>query len=564
MKEAPLVRKPELGSSPQRSTPGNGGRRSQTPFDNKQPSFWKRFWKWTGVFSLVSVAALFAYFNFTAHGRKTGAVLSEYGPAVFEAKTNPNLVFERAGSDVVNILLIGRDVNWTIKKVYDPTRKLWANMQVHDETTPARSDTMLIVSLDRNRKTIHMISLPRDARVRLPENKFGVRRAKLNAAHAYGGPEMLRQTIHDELGITIHHYAVIKFEGFKKLIDQVGGVEVDVIGALHRNGTRGNLKYDDNWGNLHIDLKPGKQILDGEKAHAYVRFRMDIEGDPGRIKRQQQVMRALAKKLTTQPLWNIAPLVQEIRKQFITDQEFDAGQMASAADFAKNLGDPSKIQPLTLFGVYGTRGSLILNEPKNKKLLQYIFGPTFNEDAFLQRSPSTENDEMGEENNSSPGARAILIKAGIIKGKPGEIAPEEADAESSDASESEVENSGSSRSSSRLAVAEESSSTPLETERPRRRVRREESTREEESTRAETTPRRRSRRERAAESESSSSRETRRPRLELSTPGDENSSSASRSSAPDGDEIASDESPVPVPEGLSTPDASDSPVPEAG
>jgi hypothetical protein len=63
---------------------------------------------------------------------------------------------------------------------------------------------------------------------------------------------------------------VIKFEGFKKLIDQVGGITVNVEGALkrdHRTGKlyRGNLKYDDNWGNLHIDLKPGMQNSTGNR-----------------------------------------------------------------------------------------------------------------------------------------------------------------------------------------------------------------------------------------------------------------------------------------------------------
>lgn len=431
MKEAPLVRKPELGSAADGgSTPGPV-RRNQTPFDPPpRRSGWKTFWKWTGLFSLISVVGLFAYFTLTSHGRATGKLLGEFAPAVLAAKSNPDLIFDRNHSDVVNILLIGRDVNWVVKKVYDPTRKIWAPMQVHDETTPARSDTMLIMSLDRTRHTIHMVSLPRDAWVHMPENKYGVRRAKLNAAHAYGGPEMLMQAIHDDLGITIHHYAVIKFEGFKKLIDQVGGVEVNVLGALHRDGSRGDLNYDDNWGNLHIHLKPGKQILDGEKAHAYVRFRMDIEGDPGRIKRQQQVMRALAKKLASQPFWNLAPLVQEIRRQFETDPGFDPAQMASAADFAKSIGDASKIQPLTLFGAFTQRGRLYLNESKNRKLLRYVFGPTFDESNFLQNSPSTERDEMGEENNSSPGAKAVLRKAGILKGAPDEDeAPRESHAD---------------------------------------------------------------------------------------------------------------------------------------
>lgn len=535
MKEAPLVRNPELGSAADAgSTPTSGPtRRNQTPFDPPpRRRAWKTFWKWSGIFSLVSIACLVAYFTLTAHGRATWKTGVEFAPAVLAAKNNPNLIFDRTGSDVVNILLIGRDVNWVVKKVYDPSRKIWAHMQVPDETTPARSDTMLIMSLDRTRNTIHMVSLPRDAWVHMPENQYHVRRAKLNAAHAYGGPEMLVQAIHDDLGITIHHYAVIRFEGFKKLIDQVGGVQVDVIGALHRDGTRGRLKYDDNWGNLHIDLQPGKQTLNGQQAHNYVRFRMDLEGDPGRIKRQQQVMRALAKKLASQPFWNLAPLVQEIRQQFKTDPSFDPAQMASAADFAKNLGDPSKMQPLTLFGIYSIKGRLTLNESKNRKLLRYIFGPTFNEDDFLRNSPSTEEDEMGEENNSTPGAKAILRKAGILKGAPseGETATG-SHVENTDTPNStrEVSDSNDTGNPSRLAETD-SSTLSTETEPPRRRSRRS---------------------RRSSENDESSSSQSRRTREAASTPsaeatpaGDERTSRESRSN----------ESPIPVPEGgLSTP-----------
>lgn|GEM_PF-2168733 len=534
MKEAPLVRNPELGSSAEGELSHSGGRRTPTPFDNKPPrrsSPWKQVFKWTGLLIFLIIAAAFGYFNFTHSGKEWQHTAIEYGRPVLEAKLNPGLIFDHAGSNVVNILLIGRDVNWTIKKVYDPSRKIWANMQVPDEETPARSDTMLIISLDRNRNVVHMVSLPRDARIRMPENKYGVHRAKLNAAHAYGGPEMLVQTIHDELGITIHHYAVIRFEGFMKLIDQVGGVEVDVIGALHRDGTRGRLKYDDNWGNLHIDLMPGKQVLDGEKAHAYVRFRMDIEGDPGRIKRQQQVMRALAKKLTTQGFTNLPQLIKEIRKQFITDPHFDISEMASAADFAKGVGDASKIQPVTLFGTYTERGSIILNESKNRKLLHYIFGPTFTEQNFLQRSPSTEGDEMGEENNSSPGAREILIRAGIIKGAAA-VEPQ----------------------------TTEYSVPPTSEERPRRAERHDTGLSTDAPSEAVATPSetpRRERRTRRKRSESSSSSVSSREHIDLSTP-DSSDLAASRS------DVGSDhDSPVPVPEGLSTPDNSDSPIPRA-
>jgi anionic cell wall polymer biosynthesis LytR-Cps2A-Psr (LCP) family protein len=92
-------------------------------------------------------------------------------------------------------------------QVYDPKTKTYRPFHVHDESAQARSDTMIVVSLDKSRNTIRMVSLPRDAMVRLARNDVGVRRTKLNAAHAYGGPELLMRTLHDELGITIHHYA---------------------------------------------------------------------------------------------------------------------------------------------------------------------------------------------------------------------------------------------------------------------------------------------------------------------------------------------------------------------
>jgi len=550
LKEAPLVRNPELGTQDSSCDSGApaAGRGSQTPFDPPRQSFWKRFWKALGVFSLVSFAIVFAYFKLTPHGQKTEEILRTFGPGVLEARQKPDLIFERAGSDIVNILLIGRDVNWVVKKVYDPTRKIWASMQVPDETTPARSDTMLIVSLDRNRRVIHMVSLPRDARVQMPPNKIENGRAKLNAAHAYGGPELLVKTLHDELGITIHHYAVIRFEGFKKLIDQVGGVEVDVIGALKRDGTRGNLDYDDDWGNLHIHLKPGKQMLDGEKAHSYVRYRMDMEGDPGRIKRQQQVMRALAKKLTQQSFINIPALIGEIQKQFKTDEKFEVAQIASAAGFAKGIGDASKIQPLTLFGAYTKRGSLILNQSKNEKLLQYILGSTFKPRVFLANSPSTEDDEMGEENNSSPGAKAILRSAGVIKGGADESTPSATsregassqpreDDDSEDDNSVEVSSRETSDNTSRRAASEDRSQ-PIERSR-------------------------RSRRKSTDDADEGSTPSPRKPRrrVELSTPDDSQS-------APAGDENPQDESenedsPVPVPEGQSSESSDESPVPRA-
>jgi LCP family protein required for cell wall assembly len=375
-----------------------------------------RFWKTLGMLTAFVGVAAGGYLTLTHNGRIISSTTKDAIQTAYQVRKNPDLIFQNAGGDHVNILLIGRDTNWKIGKVYDPKTKTYRPYQVKDTTTAARSDTMIIVSLDKVKNTIRMVSLPRDAKVYIPAEGDDSGVHKLNAAHAFGGPELLLRTLKEELGITIQHYAVIKFEGFKALIDQVGGVDVQVDGALKkdRNGKlyRGDIKYDDNWGNLHIDLKPGMQVLDGQQAHNYVRFRMDLEGDPGRIRRQQQVMRALAKKIMKAPPLQIPGLIKEVRKQFETSLSDE--EIGSAAMYARGIGDAAKIQPLTLFGSYGRRGSVILNRKKNKKLLATIFGPTFNEEKYLQRSPGTNGDEIGATNDTNPGARAVMIEAGLI------------------------------------------------------------------------------------------------------------------------------------------------------
>lgn len=380
-----------------------------------------RFWRFFGMGAAVVAIAAGMYFGLTQSGRDAVVLVAGTAKTMSEVRQNPDLIFDHAGGDHANILLIGRDTDWKETKVFDPTVGKFRRGHVHQDTK-ARSDTMIVISLDKARNTIRMISLPRDAKVYIPHNDVETGVNKLNAAHAFGGPALLLQTLHDELGLTIQDYAVIKFEGFKALIDQVGGIEVNVDGALkhdrHGKLYRGDLDYDDNYGNLHIHLKPGPQTLDGLQAHNYVRFRMDIEGDPGRIRRQQQVMRALAKKVMSSPPYKIPGLIKEVRKQFetsLTDEE-----IGSAAMFARGLGDAGKIQPMTLFGSYGKRGSVLLNKPKNEKLLAYIFGPTFDSSHFLDRSPTTSGDEIGSTNDTNPGARQVMIEAGILdpKSKP--------------------------------------------------------------------------------------------------------------------------------------------------
>jgi LCP family protein required for cell wall assembly len=126
-----------------------------------------------------------------------------------------------------------------------------------------------------------LISIPRDYRVEIP----GYGKRKVNAAFSLGGPGLAIKTISNYLGIPIHHYAVIDFQGFVKVVDAVGGVYINVEKRLYEpNSSRANLY-------------PGYQKLNGSQALSYVRFRHDEEGDFGRIRRQQQFLKALATKL---------------------------------------------------------------------------------------------------------------------------------------------------------------------------------------------------------------------------------------------------------------------------
>lgn len=153
------------------------------------------------------------------------------------------------------------------------------------KTDARRADTMILASLDLEHKNVAALSLPRDTRIRIPGRKgFD----KLNAAHSLGGPALVRQTVSEYLGIPIDRYIKTDVSGFQAIVDLIGPIELDV---------EKKMDYDDNWGNLHIHLKPGKQLLNGEKAMEYVRFRHDATGDMGRMKRQQKFLRAVAKKM---------------------------------------------------------------------------------------------------------------------------------------------------------------------------------------------------------------------------------------------------------------------------
>lgn len=172
-----------------------------------------------------------------------------------------------------------------------------------------RSDTLMIASIDPATNQATLLSVPRDTRVKIKGHGFD----KINAAYAYGKEKLSEDTVERLLGVDIDHYIIINTKSFKKIIDAIGGIDIDVPKRMH---------YEDPWdddGGLIIDFQPGMQHMDGAKAVTYVRYR-DEEGDLGRIRRQQDFVRACMEKVLSPSIIPKLPtVIKEVMESIETD-----------------------------------------------------------------------------------------------------------------------------------------------------------------------------------------------------------------------------------------------------
>jgi LCP family protein required for cell wall assembly len=184
------------------------------------------------------------------------------------------------------------------------------------EDDVGRSDTTLLLTVDPKQKSASLLSIPRDSRVKIPGRGYD----KINAAYAYGGHRLSEQAVADLVGVPVDYYVLINFAAFNKIIDSIGGVDINV---------EKRMSYADPYDNLVIDLKPGMQHMDGKTAIQYVRYR-DEEGDIGRVGRQQKFMKAVLDQVTS-PLVipRIPGIIAEVFSAVKTD--LTAGDMINLA-----------------------------------------------------------------------------------------------------------------------------------------------------------------------------------------------------------------------------------------
>ncbi|MHB8858965.1 MAG: LCP family protein [Thermoleophilia bacterium] len=151
----------------------------------------------------------------------------------------------------------------------------------------ARSDTILLMRIDGQKKTISQLSIPRDTLVDIP----GYGQDKINAAYAWGGPALTIKTVEQLTGLPIHHYIELNFSGFPSIVDSLGGVDIDVPKTIDSQYPSGL-----DWTEVHFDAGP--QHMSGDRALVFVRVRYS-DDDFQRMGRQQLFMEALQKKVNS-------------------------------------------------------------------------------------------------------------------------------------------------------------------------------------------------------------------------------------------------------------------------
>lgn len=295
--------------------------------------------------SRVAVIVVVACVMIVAVG--LGALLGKYYPGNLNFVSSVKEIVQPPfdGKRVVRILILGED-----------------NTGGKRETGMGLSDTIMLLSVNLDTGRAAALSIPRDTRVDL--QGYGGE-CKINAAHAIGGPTLVGTAVEQLVGIRPDYYVKTNVEGFVKLVDILGGVEIDV---------EKNMRYTDRWGGLYINLRKGRQMLDGQKAMQYVRFRHDVMGDITRIQRQQRFLKALAKQsLSPANLPKLPRTIPAALENVQTDM--NVKDIIYLARFASKL-DMNQVETETLPGtpeMIGGGSYWIADLEKTSELVQKLF-----------------------------------------------------------------------------------------------------------------------------------------------------------------------------------------------
>lgn len=198
----------------------------------------------------------------------------------------------------------------------------------------SRSDSLMLATLNNKDKSVKLLSIPRDSYVYIP---YVNHEDKITHAHAYGGTEATIDTVENLLNVPVDYYYRLNFDAFIQIVDALGGVEVDVPYALH--------ELDEN-DKRTVNLKPGKQVLNGREALALARTRHQ-DSDIKRGERQQMILEAIIKKASSvTSLTKYDDILNAVGNNMKTNMTFS--EMKSLAAYIK--GGMPKVDSLSLKG----------------------------------------------------------------------------------------------------------------------------------------------------------------------------------------------------------------------
>lgn len=217
------------------------------------------------------------------------------------------------------------DITSIIEPKPDRLNVLLLGIDAREGETAARTDTMILASVDQKSKQVALLSIPRDTRVSIP----GYGMDKINSASAYGGPELSTKVVSQLLGTSVKYYVMVNFSGFKDIVDALGGVTLDVEQNMYHWDDTDNYAYE-------INLKKGVQRLDGDKALQYVRYRDYPMGDIDRTESQQKFLVALGREmLQPSTIPKLPNLITEINRYVKTNMP--ASDLYKLATASKNM-----------------------------------------------------------------------------------------------------------------------------------------------------------------------------------------------------------------------------------
>jgi LCP family protein required for cell wall assembly len=208
-----------------------------------------------------------------------------------------------------------------------------------NDTEVTRTDALMLVRIDRDRQQVSILSIPRDLWV----NYAGGGEGRINAAYALGerrfgpggGAAIAKSTVEQLLDINVDHFVLLNFQGFQEIIEQIGGIKIDIPEAIY------DPSYPtEDYGTMEVRFEAGPQLLDAERALIYARTR-HADNDFGRNQRQQLVLMAIFNRIRERgllhQLTNLDDYTGAMRNYMQTD--LSRRRMLELADFARGISN---------------------------------------------------------------------------------------------------------------------------------------------------------------------------------------------------------------------------------